>query len=265
MPREIIIGKTGNQPFALNDPKVSRQHARLVIADDGRLQLIDTGSTNGTFIYNGQQFVRITPQQFYPVAPDTMIQLGPETRFHVRKLLGGQGVAQQPVARPGGNAVTAAGGAGGVQRGQQQPPKPQPKKCDIGYLRKISDDYNEKKMEFQAKQGSINSMRSLTLVASLVATGVGGILGDTLGDKTLGWVCGLGVALLIIIVLMSVINHKNKQLIRQQNDNEKNYKLKYCCPECGISFYGKMYENILAERRCPRCKAEYYESPRSRK
>lgn len=253
MPRQIIIGRQGNQPFALNDPKVSSRHAVLVVHENGQLQLMDTNSTNGTFIYNGRDFARIQPQKSYTVTADSMIQLGPETRFHVRKLLGSQIVGGQP--------------GGGVQKDpiSVQPPKP-PKRRDISHLRKISDRYTEKKMELEAKSANINSMRSLTLVASLVAGGGGGLLAENLGfgadNKAASWILGIVLALVLIVVLMLIISNRSQKLMRQRNENEHDYAVKYCCPECGVSFRGKVYENILSEHRCPKCKTEYYEAPR---
>ena len=39
---QIIIGKEGNQPFQIGDPKVSRQHAILNIEEVSKeMQLID--------------------------------------------------------------------------------------------------------------------------------------------------------------------------------------------------------------------------------
>lgn len=52
MPREIIIGRDGNQRFAITSDGVSCRHARLVIDDDGRMTLEDLGSRNGTFVMN---------------------------------------------------------------------------------------------------------------------------------------------------------------------------------------------------------------------
>lgn len=86
--REILIGKEGSQPFAISDPKVSRRHAILRIDPTNRkIDIIDNNSTNGTYIYNGSIFVKLFPNHPYQVTPDTMIQLGPDTRFHVRRVL----------------------------------------------------------------------------------------------------------------------------------------------------------------------------------
>lgn len=69
------------------------------------------------------------------------------------------------------------------------------------------------------------------------------------------------LAVVLMIVLLIFINNYNKKLIKERNKNEHDYAVKYCCPDpdCHVSFRGKIYENILSERRCPRCKSEYYE------
>ena len=56
---KLIIGRnTANCQLAIDDPTISRQHASLTLVN-GRLQLIDLGSTNGSWI-DGVQ-VRSTP------------------------------------------------------------------------------------------------------------------------------------------------------------------------------------------------------------
>lgn len=59
---EIRIGKADDNDFIVNDPHVSRHHARLVRQDLGYWLLEDLGSTNGTFV-GGVQVVkkRVTP------------------------------------------------------------------------------------------------------------------------------------------------------------------------------------------------------------
>jgi len=73
--QEIIIGIQGNQPFKITANGVSSKHAKLTITDDGRWILEDLNSTNGTYIYNGEQhsYVRISKKE---ITPDTSIRLG---------------------------------------------------------------------------------------------------------------------------------------------------------------------------------------------
>lgn len=252
MSKQIVIGTQGNQSFPIPDQKVSRRHAFLNIQPGGQLFLIDNSSTNGTFIYNGSTFVRLYPNQPYPVNPDTMIQLGPETRFHIRRLL----TAQQPVP---GDMANGATGQAGVQ---QQPISPKkPKRVDISHLRKISEDYDEQKMHIDSKTGMINGLRGLSLLITMLAGGVGTFLTEnsSSSDKSQSTIIVIVVAVLLTIVLQYSINRYNKSLIRRRKDNEHNYAVKYVCPECHVSFRGKIYENILAERCCPKCKTEYYD------
>lgn len=242
MPTQIIIGRRGNQPFPLHDPKVSGKHAVLTIHEGGQIELTDTNSTNGTYIYDGRAFKRLMPNKVYRVTGDSMIQLGPDTRFHVRRLLPAVGISQSP-----------------------QPPQPPKQRVDISHLRRISDRYNETKMALETKASSINGLRSLTLVASLVAGTGGYVISEMFGfgekDVIERGIISIMLAVMIIVILLGIINNKSKTIVRDRNENEKQYAIKYCCPKCQMSFKGRVYENILSEGRCPRCKTEYYEVP----
>lgn len=235
MGNQIIIGTKGNQPFAIPDPKVSRRHAIFSIEPNGQYFIIDNGSTNGTFIYNGSEFIRLYPNQPYPVSPDTMIQLGPDTRFHIRRL-----IAQKEPPKP----------------------KPQPKKADISHLRSISEEYENKKMSLESKAGMINGLRGCTVLITMLAGTVGTFLTNRESDedsKLMSAIICMGIAFLLMFILLMLINVFNKKLLRNRKENEQNYAINYICPECHVSFRGKIYENILAERNCPRCKTLYFD------
>ena len=49
---ELVIGRSSAATIQVDDPKVSREHARIV-RRDGALQLVDLGSRNGTRV-NGK-------------------------------------------------------------------------------------------------------------------------------------------------------------------------------------------------------------------
>lgn len=246
------------------DPKVSQQHALLNVGDDGQMQLVDNGSTNGTYIHNGTTFVRIHPNHPYAVRADMMIQLGPETRFHVRKLLNpsvNAGVPRQPVQQPGAGMQTAQNRPP-RSGGQTPPPKPK-ERVDITPLRLVADRYEANKMAIDSKAGMINGLRSctvlITMAAGTVSTLISSNHSDSSDSKIISGVICIGVALILMAVLLIVINNFNKSLMKRRKDNEHEYAVKYVCPKCHVSFRGKIYENILAERSCPKCKAEYYE------
>lgn len=72
----IIIGKNGNQPFEIKGTGVSKEHAKIIISNDGEWFLEDLNSTNGTYIRNDHgDLVRIgktiiTPMTFISIGPD---------------------------------------------------------------------------------------------------------------------------------------------------------------------------------------------------
>jgi predicted component of type VI protein secretion system len=51
--QSLIIGRDPMSDITINDPEISRQHARLTRTEEG-FQIEDLGSTNGTFV-NGQR------------------------------------------------------------------------------------------------------------------------------------------------------------------------------------------------------------------
>lgn len=107
----------------------------------------------------------------------------------------------------------------------------------------------------------INSLRSCTIIISLLAGSAGTILTNQLGSEnavTISIAIAVG-AVVLMVILLAVINGYNKKIMQRRKDNEKNYSIRYVCPECKVSFRGKIYENILAEGKCPKCKSVYYE------
>lgn len=231
MVKQIVIGKQGDQPFPINDPNVSRRHAVLYIDDaTGQINLVDNTSTNGTYISNGANFQRIPPNQPVQVRPETMIQLGPDTRFHVRRLL------------------------------PATPPKPKTKRVNIKELRNISENYLQRKEKLDGQTTSLQGLRSLSIVFTVIATTGSAFLADALGmEKGQTAIVTVGVLVVLVVSFQLIISQRLKKVAAEKNENERTYAVKYCCPECHFSFRGKYYENILASGKCPNCKCEYYE------
>lgn len=122
-------------------------------------------------------------------------------------------------------------------------------------------------MYIDSKTGMINGLRGLTVLVTLIASGIGMYFTQNMPDesssgidpKLLSSIIVIAVAVILIVILQVIINRYNKNLIKKRKDNEHNYAIKYVCPECKVSFRGKIYENILAERACPRCKSVYFD------
>ena len=67
---ENRIGRSASNEIHIPAEKISRHHARLLVAGDN-IELIDLGSTNGTFV-NEARLEKNTP---------TLLQVGDEVRF----------------------------------------------------------------------------------------------------------------------------------------------------------------------------------------
>lgn len=233
--KQIIIGREGNQPFAINDEYVSRQHAIFTYDEKrGVMTLTDNSRPEiGTFVRMGNQYQQINQCN---VDATTSVRLGPYFTFSIRQLF-----QKQPVS----------------------PPKPQ-QKIDIAYLRKVAENYEENRIRLDQKQASINSLRSLSLIGTVAGGAVSAAIPNMMGKDVelpfIVYLIGPFIAVIFLILLMLYCSKSSKDIIVNKNKNEKNYKISFCCPKCHVPFAGKLYENILAEGKCPKCKAEFYDS-----
>lgn len=76
-PEQIVVGRTARADVCLPYPRISKHHAHFCEVD-GALVLIDTGSTNGTFI-DGERLDAEAPRA---IPPDCIIHFGKyEARF----------------------------------------------------------------------------------------------------------------------------------------------------------------------------------------
>lgn len=236
--KQITIGREGNQPFAINDAYVSRQHAIFTYDEHTGMMTLTDRSSSGTFVRMGNQFQQITQCN---VDATTDVRLGPYFTFRVAQLFQVSPKPQQPAAPPA---------------------KPKQEKVDIAYLRKVAEEYEDNKIKIEQKQSTINSVRGLSLVATLAGGGVTAILPKIVGGDV-DWyyyLIGPVIAVILLVALMSYCSAATKKVIALKNKNEKTYKISFCCPKCHVPFAGKLYENILAEGKCPKCKAEFYDT-----
>lgn len=79
----FTIGRAGTQDIILDAPTVSREHAQLVIGNEGLLLLIDCGSTHGTFLERGGRSIPVG-QEF--ISPTDTIRFG-EHSLPAREIL----------------------------------------------------------------------------------------------------------------------------------------------------------------------------------
>lgn len=230
---EILIGKQGNQPFPLTEPSISRQHAIFHMNQaTGVMTLRDCNSTNGTWILTKEgKFIRLNNETV--VGLDTLVRLGAKQTFRVKELL----TPVKPASSP-----------------------KQEESVDISRLRYIYDAYNQNKISLEAESSNIMMWR-------ITSVSLGGVIAfilsqmipdDFAGNKATGDLIKILGSVIAIAFSWIIVSVKSKGLIRRKDQNERNFRKKYCCPKCGYHFGTKLYDNILAEGKCPnsncRCK-----------
>ena len=81
---------------------------------------------------------------------------------------------------------------------------------------------------------------------------------DVMNQATKVTIQAIGTVLALIVSWV-LVDMKNKDLIRRKDQNERYFRKNYCCPKCGFHFGARIYDNILAEGRCPNnnCKCKF--------
>lgn len=223
---EIIIGRQGNQRIPLTDASISRRHAVLTVDPATKaMRLRDNSSINGTWILgNDGQFRRLTGET--TVGPDTSVRFGATVVVKIKDLV------------------------------NLEPPT-----VDISHLKEVYETYNENKLSIEAKQSNIMMLRMASMSGGAMLGVIFSMLipDDLVGDRIAeGFLKGLTM-LVSLVVAWIIVDRKNKDLIKQKNQNEIYLKEHYSCPKCGFHFGPKVYTNILAEGRCPNnnCKVRF--------
>jgi S1-C subfamily serine protease len=131
---QFTLGREGNTNLVLRDAKASRRHASLKQLPDGRVELTDLGSRNGTFV-NGQQVtgsitlsggeeIRIgdTVLKVVREAPQAAPQVAPPPAPPVPPAPPGQGAAPPPAQQPPQPPIAPPFQPGQVRQPDAPPP-----------------------------------------------------------------------------------------------------------------------------------------------
>ncbi len=76
----ISLGRSPENVIVIPDPEVSRKHA-VISFENGKLEIEDLNSTNGTYLYDGKMFqpvkgkVEIQPNSVLKLANNTVIKV----------------------------------------------------------------------------------------------------------------------------------------------------------------------------------------------
>ncbi|WP_216589662.1 FHA domain-containing protein [Streptomyces brasiliscabiei] len=130
---KIHIGRSADADVPLDDPDVSRLHCAVTLAADGRVSVVDLGSTNGTTLDGtrvGDRPVRLAPGALLRIGESALrlasssgargITTAPDGEGHVRVAVGagtGSGSGNSGGSEGCGAGSGPASGLGGVARG----------------------------------------------------------------------------------------------------------------------------------------------------
>ena len=106
--KTLIIGRSQDADIVLADETVARQHAELVITDDGRYHLTDCGSDGGTW----RSVARRAGEEVWERTRQSFVALGQPLRFGEVRATAGELLALRTRAAEGGAEGAEPGGAG---------------------------------------------------------------------------------------------------------------------------------------------------------
>ena len=130
--------------------------------------------------------------------------------------------------------------------------EPKGETIDIRSLKKIWDDYDEKRVQNQIAERKFNATRSATGIITMLAIACSIILGH--GPI---YICLYALAIGVSVLLTYQAYKKSSEVPRQQREMNKDFQQRYICPKCGHFMGFQDYDVITQNDACPYCKTKY--------
>ncbi len=226
---EIIIGRKGNQPFAITEKSVSGKHLKVTKLADGKVEIEDLGSTNGTFVDGARIIKKI-------ITEDTVVTLGPTFQIRIGDVFVATRSMPSSSQQNSGNQQTADYAT------------------EFAKLKDVYDNYQAEKIKLQQENAKKQFMRSLPGVASTVLFALTFLLGDSVNAiKPFMGVIMIGG---IVFSLRTAYKGQQDMPVKMEGLN-KQFMVDYVCPKCK-SFLGFLpFENLKNRGYCTACKTKW--------
>ena len=244
-----MIGRSADNHLVVDQPGVSRQHARVTFITDREVMLEDNKSTNGTFV-DGRRISRTV------IGPHSHIVFGhsepidPQSIFALRFMVLPEPAAPVPAPKPVRqlNTYQSTSASQAAER-IDSPPEPSRQTDPLDYRAKfrrlagLYETYTENREYIQIampkRQGWLRAVLGLTPLAGIFFGQQGIIIGVVCS------VVGLGVA--------TEVFNPTKRLLTL----DKEFKRTYVCPSCGTFLGNVPYTDLARRKQCRECKAKW--------
>ena len=130
--------------------------------------------------------------------------------------------------------------------------EPKEETVDIRPLKKIWNDYDELRLQFQIAERKFNAARSATGIITMIAIACSLILGH--GPI---YLILYALAIGISVVFTYLAYQKSSDVPRQQREMNKEFQKRYVCPKCGHFMNFTDYDILTQSDACPYCKTRY--------
>lgn len=218
---EVIIGRKGNQPFAITERTVSGKHLKATLLADGNIEIEDLDSTNGTYV-DGHKIIKKI------VSCDQMVMLG--TVYQIRI---GDALGIIPNAPKASEAEEVS---------------------EFAKLKKVYENYEAAKIKLQQENAKKQFLRSLPGVSTTLLFALTFVLGDSVNSiKPF-----MGVIMIAGIAASSWLAFRGQQTMPvKMEELNKQFMIDYVCPKCK-NFLGFLpFENLKNRGICSFCKNKW--------
>jgi len=220
----ITIGRDLNNTVVLDNPAISRSHARLLVCSPSSFIFEDCGSKKGIFFEDAQQNKVQVTRKLVDIGDTVWLA---DSQFMVKDLL------------PENSRNTTA------QKVAQKDPRDFT--TEFSALQKVYEEYPELRKACRNREKMVRLWSvlggSLIGVSTVATAGAVGVL---------AMLSSAGLSILIPTLCSHLLSTDEKLELL-----EKEYRQRYRCPnpDCRDPFGSREYEMLALQKTCGRCKA----------
>jgi hypothetical protein len=123
---------------------------------------------------------------------------------------------------------------------------------DISPLKKIWDDYDEKRIQFQIAERKFNAARSATGIITMLAIACGFIVGH--GPV---YILFYGIAIALSLCFLYKAWTDVSRIQERRDEYQEEFDSRWVCPKCGRPIQARNYIVLSKLDSCPYCKTKY--------